>query len=110
MEEREMRMGCGKMGMERGCGKMCVEGMDHMMWHGTESDKVEMMLFLAKKARMELLKEKMKKKLDALEGKKLDQVADLIVNAMLGRHKMEREGMEKKEDLLDKLDEIWMEE
>jgi hypothetical protein len=38
------------------------------------------------------------------------KVADLIVNAMTGRHKMEREGMEKKEDLLDKLDEIWMEE
>ena len=105
-----MGMGCGKMGMEHGCGTMGVEGMDHMMWHGDEYDKVELMLFLAKKAKMELLKEKMKKKLDALEGKKLDAVADLIVNAMLGKHKMEREGMEKKEELLDKLDEIWMDE
>ena len=99
-----------EMGMGHGCGKMNMEGMEHMMWDGDEYDKVDMMLFLAKKAKMELLKEKMKKKLDSIEGKKLDEVADLIVTAMMSKHKMAREGMEKREDLLDKLDEIFAEE
>mgnify|MGYP001584446662 FL=1 len=58
-------------------------------------DKFGMMMCLAKEAKMELLKEKMKKKFEALHGKKLDRIADFIVEAM-HEHKMAGNEMMKK--------------
>ncbi|MBK6895702.1 MAG: hypothetical protein IPH06_03835 [Alphaproteobacteria bacterium] len=63
----------------------------------------EDLLCLAKCAKHELLKEKMKKELEAKMGKKLDAVAKVAVEAMLKciEHKME--AMEACHDYKDKL-------
>ena len=54
-----------------------------------------MMLCLAKEAKMELIREKVKKSLEAADGKRLDKIADLLVEAML-EHKKDRTSMANK--------------
>ena len=75
-----------------------------------EYDKLDMFLYMAKGAKMELLKEKMKKRLEASHGKKLDKVADLIVEALLEQHKTEDDISKKKQELSEKLDKIFSED
>ena len=66
-----------------------------------------MMMWLVHSAKMELIKEKMKKKLEAAKGKKLDQVAELFVDAMMDEYK-DRAGTEKrKEELREKFASIF---
>jgi len=69
-----------------------------------------MMMWLAHSAKMELIKEKMKKKLEAAKGKKLDQVAELFVDAMMEKYKDEAESEKKKEELQQKFDAIFEKE
>ncbi|HLC59832.1 MAG TPA: hypothetical protein VJJ52_00205 [Candidatus Nanoarchaeia archaeon] len=73
-------------------------------------DKMGMMMWLAHSAKMELIKEKMKKKLEAAKGKKLDQVAELFVDAMMEKYKDEAESEKKKEELQQKFDAIFEKE
>lgn len=54
---------------------------------------VSEMIALVKRAKRELLKEKMKANLEAKIGKKLDGVADLFVNAMIDEYKEKYEKM-----------------
>ena len=72
--------------------------------------KVDMMMWLVHKAKMEIIKEKMKKKLEAVKGKQLDQVADLFVNAMMEKYKDEAESEKKREELAQKFEEIFEKE
>ena len=55
-------------------------------------------------ARMELLKEKVKMRLDAKYGKQLDKVADLIVDLVSERTKSDEELTQKETDLREALD------
>ena len=113
MEDEKTGMGCGKMGMMgmNGMGMggwgghMGMGGMDH-----EEMYKMIMWKWLPKIAKMELLKEKMKKKFEAAEGKKLDEMADLMVNTMMEKSKMKRERMMKKQELMEKMEEIMSED
>ena len=66
-----------------------------------------MMMWLVHSAKMELIKEKMKKKIEAVKGKQLDQVADLFVNAMMEKYKDEAESEKKREELQEKFDAIF---
>ncbi|MBI4452281.1 hypothetical protein HY637_02540 [Candidatus Woesearchaeota archaeon] len=59
---------------------------------------------------MELLKEKMKERLEAAAGKNLDKAADLIVEALLEQYKAEGDLSKKKLELSEKLDKIFSED
>jgi hypothetical protein len=77
---------------------------------GSEKDNFTWLLYLAKKAKMELLKEKLKKKLEATHGKKLDKIADVLVEALLEKHKMDSDVCKKKSDLRERFESIINEE
>ena len=72
-------------------------------------DKMDMFMYLAHSAKMELIKEKMKKRLEATEGKKLDKVAELFVEAMLEKWKDKAEISKKWEELREKFEAIFKE-
>ena len=73
-------------------------------------DKIDMFMYLVHSAKMELVKEKMKKRLEAAKGKQLDQVADLFVNAMMDKYKDEAESERKREELRQKFENIFNKE
>ena len=73
-------------------------------------DKMSMFLYLVHSAKMELIKEKMKKKLESVKGRQLDQVADLFVNAMMEEYKNKAEAERKREELQQKFDAIFEKE
>ncbi|DAC72735.1 MAG TPA: hypothetical protein DSN98_03675 [Thermoplasmata archaeon] len=72
---------------------------DHkaMMWH------------LVKEAKAELLKEKIKKRLEAVEGKKLDEIANMLVEAKMEMRKAKKEFWKKKMEMKEKMMEIFSE-
>ncbi len=65
-------------------------------------DHAAIMMYLAKSAKMELIKEKVKAKLEKVHGKKFDKVADILVEALESHMKMKQEMM-KKGELSEKL-------
>ena len=71
-------------------------------------EKYYAMMCLVKEAKYELLKEKMKKKLELSEGKKLDEMANLMVEAVMEKHKGKMEFMRKKEETRKKLESAFM--
>ncbi len=75
--------------------------------HWEHEDKGAMMMCLVMEAKMELLKEKMKKKLEAVEGKKLDEIANLLVDAKMNFHKAKAEMMMKREEMREKLESVY---
>lgn len=77
---------------------------------GREYDKAGMFFCLAKEAKMELLKEKIKKRLESVEGKKLDKVAELIVEMLLDYYKTEDDISKKKQEFNEKLEKIFSED
>jgi len=62
---------------------------------------------LAMCAKQELMKEKLKASLDAKAGKKMDQVAELIIGAFMEKLKEKMENSEEKGDLEDKIMKIF---
>jgi len=102
-ECEEGKCSCSSNCDERGCecGSGCSEG---------QYSKLDMFFYLVKEAKMELLKEKMKKRLEASIGKKLDKVADVMAEALLDYYKTEGDASKKRQDLNDKLDKIFEEE
>jgi hypothetical protein len=93
---------------ESGCGGNCEQSQcacehNHEYY---EEDMAGMMMHLAKKAKIELIKEKMKKKLEAVEGKKLDKLADLVVETMLAKYKLKMELEKKHEELGEKWEQM----
>ena len=94
-------------------GKCCSGGADECCSSGCcqeercEQDKITMMMCLVKEAKMELIKEKSKKRLESAIGKKLDQVADLLVEAMIEHYKTEDENSAKEQKLRERFDAIF---
>ena len=70
-------------------------------------DKYGMMMCLVKDAKEELIKEKLKKRFEAAEGKKLDEMADLIVKLVIEKHKSKMEMYRKKEELWNHLKSVY---
>lgn len=70
-------------------------------------DKESMLMHLVMAAKMELIKEKVKKRIEAEEGKKLDEIAGVLVQAKMDYHKKKMEMMEKKEEARERLEEIF---
>jgi hypothetical protein len=66
-----------------------------------------MYMHLVHEAKMELIKEKVKKKLEAAEGKKLDELAELIVQAKMGMMKTKMQMMKNREEMMEKFSSIW---
>lgn len=99
---------CGKSkqacGSKPGCGSASRCDKTGAKKHcGTVDD----MMSLVHCAKKKLLKEKIMKKLDAKMGAKLDQVAGLLVDAMLEEYKEGRANKERKAELNKKLIEIF---
>ena len=97
----------GKCSCSNECDEQCGSGCECCR---EEYDKLDMFLYMAKGAKMELLKEKMKERLEAASGKKLDKAADLIVEALLEQYKTEGDLSKKKQELGEKLDKIFSED
>jgi hypothetical protein len=65
------------------------------------------LIYLAKEAKYELLKEKIKRKLESSMGKKLDQMADVAVEAFLESWKGKKEMKSRWQELEEKLEKIF---
>ena len=98
---------CGCSSKECGCGQEKCECSSESNCCEGQYSKMDMFMYLVHSAKMELIKEKMKKKLDAVKGKQFDQVADLFVNAMMEKYKDEAEAEKRREDLQQKFDVIF---
>ena len=97
------------MKMEGGqCGqwehKPCHDG------HDAEHERFHMMMSIAKSAKMELLKEKIKKKIEAAEGKKLDEIATIIADMLMEKQKMKMGIKKKKHEMKKRIEELLMED
>ena len=100
--------GCGS--NECGCGQEQCNCPSEDSCCGSSCDKMDMLMYLVHSAKMELIKEKMKKKLDAVKGRQFDQVADLFVSAMMEKYKDEAESERKREEIQQKFDAIFEKE
>ncbi|MDR4509564.1 MAG: hypothetical protein MRJ65_15275 [Candidatus Brocadiaceae bacterium] len=107
---------CCKQSKECCCGSHCSSNHtchSHCKTHGgykKEGDHcVSDMLKLARCAKKELLKEKLKANLEKKVGDKLDKVADLLVDAMLEEYKADMENKERRDELKKNLCEIFSE-
>jgi hypothetical protein len=89
----------------------CGHGQ-HDMHHWGYMDKKMMMKFVVKAAKFELLKEKVTKQLEASEGKKLDELAKVLVSAETDFKKGKIEMFRKNQEAMDKIREAmgWEEE
>mgnify|MGYP001619185067 CR=1 FL=1 len=85
------------------CGNGCGCGEE-------QCSKLDMYFWLAKQAKMELLKEKMKKRLEASDGKRLDRVTELIVGALLEHNKAEADVSKRRQELNEQLEKIFSED
>ena len=86
-------------------------GCERKHEHGEEHpDKFAMMMCMGKAAKMELLKEKVKKRIEATQGKNLDKIADIIAEIMAEKHKARAALKRKKKELRQRLEDIMLEE
>ncbi len=67
---------------------------------------MDMMMGLCDRRKIGAFEEKMKKKLEAVKGKKLDKVADLFVDAMMEEYKDKAGAEKRKEELREKFEAI----
>jgi hypothetical protein len=91
----------GEMMEYKGCG--C--GYHHTCYD--HSDPKARMWYILKKAKMELLKEKIKKNLEAAEGKKMDEIAKILVDAKVDLKKRKHEMYKVKEEMMEKIWELF---
>jgi hypothetical protein len=107
----EMSGGCGcGCGCSSDCSCGCGTGCScSCCGHGGEDghEKCKELLFLAKTAHMELLKQKMKTAIEAKIGKKMDKVADLVVDTALAYMKHDMAKKTAHADFDEKLMEIF---
>lgn len=85
------------------CGGMCGHG------EPMEKDEFHELLEKVKCAKESLLKDKIKQRLEAKIGKKLDHIADLAVEALLGKWEIKSKKHELKERVAEKMMTIWSE-
>jgi len=80
----------------------------HKRWeHG---DHKKMLWCLLKDAKEELLKEKIKQKLEEVEGKKLDEIAQILVEEKMEIMKIKKEFWKSKMNMKEKIKEVFGEE
>ena len=107
-EVREMedeKCGCGQANCD--CGSQCSGGS---CGSGCgEMDYLRMIVYLAKEAKAEMIKDKIKTRLEKTHGKKLDKIADIAVEALQAKCEMGNERQKKMEELNAKLDAVWEE-
>ena len=95
------------------CSTSAQHGNMQNCWSGQQNDShcsdgqlqccpIEELVSVAKCAKKELLKEKIKIRLEKEIGDKLDQVADLAVEMMIECHKSKVAGVSKKEAIMQK--------
>jgi hypothetical protein len=70
-------------------------------------DHKAMMLHLVKVAKAELLKEKVKQKLEEVEGKRLDEIANLLVETKMEFRKAKKDFWKKKMEMKERMMEIF---
>lgn len=75
-----------------------------------EMDRMAMMMCLVKEAKMELLKEKIKKKLEEADGKRLDSIAGLLVEAVTDCRKGKEDLHRKMEEMRSKFESAFRQE
>lgn len=92
------------------CG-MCggVHDKCDMCGESHHRDSMSCLIWLAYSAQKELLKEKMKTHLEEKAGKKLDEVANLAVDAMINKYKKMRECKKSREEFEEDLKDIFTE-
>lgn len=92
------------------CG-MCGSSHDKcdMCGESHHKDSISGLICLAYSAQKELLKEKMKTHLEEKAGKKLDEVANLAVDAMINKYKKMRECKKSREEFEEDLKDIFTE-
>ena len=96
---------CGTNEAGCNCGSSCACGQQNCNCgsgcgsHGQEYDKFAMMMYLAKEAKMELLKDKIKKKLESEQGKKYDEIAAVLVEALMQKKKDKMEAEKHMEEM-----------
>jgi len=90
----------GKCSTDKGCSKKakCDKGGGH---------KIKEMMNLTKCAKKELLKEKIKANLEKKIGTKLDQIADLLVDAMLDEYRSAIQGKARNSTLENNIREVF---
>jgi hypothetical protein len=81
-----------------------LPGHDH-----EHHDMMGTMMCLAKEAHMELLKEKLKKRIDSMHGKKMDEMASVIADGMAMKMMMMMEAKKGKREMMEKIERIFME-
>ena len=81
------------------------EDFHHRSWE--HSDHKSMMKYVVIAAKSELLKEKVKKRLEEVEGKKLDEIAKVLVDSKLEFIKAKKEMWKKKKDMKERIWETW---
>ncbi len=69
--------------------------------------QTDMLFYLAKKAKMELIKEKMKKQWEAQDGERFDKAAKLIVESLIAHRENRMESVEKWDAFQKQFDELW---
>ena len=72
----------------------------------SEQSMLATIAYMAKGAKMEILREKIKKKLESSYAKKLDDVADIAVEALVQCHEDKHEMKKKWQDLEKKLENV----
>lgn len=70
-------------------------------------DKGKMHMHIVHEAKMELIKDRVKKKLEVAMGKKLDEMAELIVQAKMSMMKSKMQMMKEKEYMMANMEAIW---
>jgi hypothetical protein len=91
----------------------CIEQRCNCCYYSTcydHNDPKAMMWHLMKKAKMELLKEKIKEMLDASDGKKMDEIAQILVDGKMELKKKKSEIYKKKEEMMEQLWAVFGEE
>lgn len=94
-------MGGEGMEMKQGCKE---EGDWHHGWG--HMDQKEMMMWILHMAKKELLKEKIKQRLQEAEGKKMDEIAKAVVEGKMEFMKMKKEMWAKKKQMMEKMMDI----
>ena len=95
--------------MEENCGEgQCCQTENNNCCG--EYDKLTMIMGLVKQAKIDLIYEKVKKKLDIVDGKKFDKIAELLVEAVTEIKKDKQTVEKKREELREKFEEIFKKE
>ena len=118
MEHEESCCGEGACGGHGHEGECCSEGKESCCSEGSscsedsccEQTFADLLLHVAKEAKIELLKEHMKKKLQQEMGPMLEKEAAIVVSAFVDIMKSNKDAMVARKDLDAELEKLWTKE